>query len=41
MNHASGALASPDTQAVQVDDAIWQRAKRRGLAQGVCGRCVL
>ena len=28
MNHASGAIATADTEAVQVDDAIWQRAKR-------------
>jgi hypothetical protein len=34
MNHASGAVAPPDTEVVQVGDAIWQRAKRRGLVQG-------
>jgi hypothetical protein len=41
MNHASGAVASPDTEVVQVGDAIWQRAERRGLVQGcgVAGAC--
>src|SRR6266851_2858668 len=29
-----GAVAPPDTEVVQVGDAIWQRAKRRGLVQG-------
>ena len=34
MNHASGAVAPPDVEVVQVGDAIWQRAKRGGLVQG-------
>ena len=34
MNHASGAVAPPDAEVVQAGDAIWQRAKRRGLVQG-------
>src|SRR5271166_2535034 len=34
MNHASGAVASPDAEVVQIGDAIWQRAERRGLVQG-------
>jgi hypothetical protein len=34
MNHASGAVAPPDTEVVQVDSAIWDRAKRRGVVQG-------
>ena len=34
MNHASGAVASLDAEVVQVGDAIWQRAERRGLVQG-------
>jgi hypothetical protein len=34
VNHASGAVAPPDTEVVQAGDAIWQRAKRRGLVQG-------
>jgi hypothetical protein len=34
MNHASGAVAPKDAETVQVCDAIWQRAQRRGLAQG-------
>jgi hypothetical protein len=34
MNHASGAVAPPDAEVVQVGDAIWQRAERRGLVQG-------
>jgi hypothetical protein len=34
MNHASGAIAAPDTEVVQVDDIVWQRAQRRGLVQG-------
>jgi putative transposase len=34
MNYASGAVAPPDAEVVQVGHAIWQRAKRRGLAQG-------
>ena len=34
MNHASGAVASEDAEVVQVGDAIWQRAQRRGLVQG-------
>ena len=32
MNHASGAVAPPDAEVVQVGDAIWQRAERPGLA---------
>jgi hypothetical protein len=35
MDHASGAVASPEAEAPQVSDASWQRAKRRGLVQGV------
>ena len=34
VNHASGAVAPPDADAVQVGDAVWQRAERRGLFQG-------
>jgi hypothetical protein len=34
MNHASGAVTSPDAERVQVGDATWQRAKRRCLVQG-------
>jgi hypothetical protein len=34
MNHASGAVAPPDAEAVQIGDTIWQRAQRRGLVQG-------
>jgi hypothetical protein len=34
MDHACRALAPPDTEAAQVADAIWQRAKRCGLVQG-------
>ena len=34
MDHASDAVAPPDADVVQVGDAIWQRAQRRGLAQG-------
>ena len=34
MNHASGAVAPPDAEVVQVGDGIWQRAQRRGLVQG-------
>jgi hypothetical protein len=34
MDHASGAVAPPDTEVVQVGDTILQRAKRRGLVQG-------
>ena len=33
MDHASGAVASPDAESVQVGDAIWQRAEGRGLVQ--------
>ena len=35
MNHASGAVAPPDAEVVQVGDAIWQRAERRGLVHGL------
>ena len=28
MNHASGAVASPNVEVAYVDDIIWQRAKR-------------
>jgi hypothetical protein len=31
MNHASGAVAPPDPEVVQVGDATRQRAERRGL----------
>ncbi len=34
MNHASGAVAPPDAEVVQVGDTIGQRAERRGLVQG-------
>ena len=34
MDHASNAVAPPDADVVQVGDAIWQRARRRGLVQG-------
>src|SRR5450755_2925286 len=34
MNHASGAVAPPDAEVVQVGDDIWQRAKRGCLVQG-------
>jgi hypothetical protein len=34
VDYASGAVASPDTEVVQVGDSIWQRAQRRGLVQG-------
>jgi hypothetical protein len=34
MNNASGAVAAPDAEVVQVGDTIWQRAERRGLVQG-------
>jgi hypothetical protein len=34
MNHASGAVAPPGTEVIEVGDAIWQRAQRRGLVQG-------
>src|SRR5258708_1256728 len=34
MNNASGAVAPPEAEVVQVGDAIWQRAERRGLVQG-------
>jgi hypothetical protein len=37
MNHASGAVAPPDADSAKVGDAIWQRAKRRGLVQGAAG----
>jgi hypothetical protein len=36
MNHASGTVAPPDAEAVQVGDAIRQRTERRSLIQG-CG----
>jgi hypothetical protein len=35
MDHASGAVAALGAEVVQVGDAIWQRAERRGLVQGV------
>ena len=34
MDRGSGAVAPPNTEVVQIGDAIWQRAKRRSLAQG-------
>jgi hypothetical protein len=34
VNHASGTVTPPDPEMVQVGDAIWQRAQRRGLVQG-------
>ncbi len=41
MNHASGAVAPPDTEVVQVGNAIWHRAKRVTWFKMRCGRCVL
>jgi hypothetical protein len=35
VNHASGAVAPPDAEVVQVGDAAWQRAERRGLFQAI------
>jgi len=32
--HGSGAVAPPEAERVQVGDAIWQRAQRRGTVQG-------
>jgi hypothetical protein len=34
VNDASGAIAPPEAEVVQVGDAIGQRAKQRGLVQG-------
>ena len=34
MNHAPSAVAPLDPELVQVGDAVWQRAQRRGLVQG-------
>ena len=34
VNHATGAVAPPAAQPVQVGDATGQQAKRRGLVQG-------
>ena len=34
VNHASGAVAPPDAEVLQVGDTIGQRAERRGLFQG-------
>ena len=34
MDHATSAVAAPDTETVQVGDAFWQRAERRSLVQG-------
>jgi hypothetical protein len=34
MDRATGAVAPPDAETVQVGDVSWQRAKRRGLVQG-------
>jgi hypothetical protein len=31
MDHASGTITPPDPELIQVDDAIGQRAQRRGL----------
>jgi hypothetical protein len=33
-NHASGAVATPDSEVVQVGEAVGQRAQWRGLVQG-------
>jgi hypothetical protein len=33
MDHATSAVASPDTEMVQVGEAVWQRAERRSLVQ--------
>lgn len=41
MNHAAGAVAPLDQEMIQVGHAIWQRAERRGLIQGSCGRWLL
>jgi hypothetical protein len=35
VNHASGAVAPPNAEVVQVGGTIRQRAKRRGLVQGM------
>jgi hypothetical protein len=37
VNHAPGAVATPDAEVVQVGNAIWQRAEWRGLVQGAVG----
>jgi hypothetical protein len=37
MNHAPGAVTPLDPEMVQVGDAVGQRAKRRGLAEGAVG----
>ena len=34
VDHAPSAVAPPDAEVVQVGDAVWQRAERRGLVQG-------
>jgi hypothetical protein len=41
MNHATSAIAAPDTGAVQVGDAVWQGPARRapGSKCGVAGAC--
>jgi hypothetical protein len=33
VNYAPGAVAPPDAEVVQVGDAVWQRAERRGLVR--------
>jgi hypothetical protein len=35
MDHASGAVTPLDAEVVQASDAIWQRAERPGLVQGL------
>jgi len=34
MNDASGAVTPAEAEVIQAGDATWQRAMRRGLAQG-------
>jgi hypothetical protein len=41
MNQASGAVAPLNAEVVQVGDAVWQRAERRGLAQSAMRPVVL
>jgi hypothetical protein len=34
VDDATRAVVPPDPEVIQVGDAIWQRAERRGLVQG-------
>jgi hypothetical protein len=34
VNHASGAVAAPDPELIQIGDAVGQRAQWRGLVEG-------